>query len=49
MQCELVAVCDDRVAGVGATGIAAHHVEVAGDEIGNLALALVPPLRSNKH
>ena len=46
---ELLAVGDDGVTGVGAAGVAADHVEVAGDEVSDLALALVAPLSTHEH
>ena len=46
---ELLAVRDDGVAGVGTAGVAADDVKVAGDEVGDLALALVAPLSSHEH
>ena len=49
VQSQLLAVGDDGVAGVGTAGVAADHVKVAGDEIGDLALALVAPLSSHEH
>ena len=46
---QLVTVGDDGVSGIGAAGVAADDVEVAGDEVGDLALALVAPLSSHEH
>ena len=46
---EVMAVRDDGVAGVRAAAVAADHVEVTGDEVGDLSLALVAPLGTHKH
>ena len=49
VQGELLAVGDDGVTGVCAARITADHVKVAGDEVGDLALALVAPLSTHEH
>ena len=49
VQRQLLSVGNDRVTSVGATGVAAHHVKVAGNEVRDLALALVSPLRTHEH
>ena len=46
---QLVASCNDRVSCVRSAGVAANHVEVARDEVGDLALAFIAPLRAYKH
>ena len=46
---ELLAVCDDGVASVRAAGVAADDVEVAGNKVGDLALALVAPLSTHEN
>ena len=42
-----LAVGDDRVAGVGTALVAAHEVGMLGEQIDDLALALVSPLRAD--
>jgi hypothetical protein len=42
-----LAVGDDRVARIGAALVAAHEVGVLGEQVDDLALALVPPLRAD--
>ena len=49
VECEVVSIGDNGVAGVGATAVAADHVEVTGDEVGDLTLALVAPLGSHQN
>ena len=38
---------DDRVAGVGAAVVAHDHVEVLGQPVDDLALALIAPLQAD--
>jgi hypothetical protein len=49
LQNEFLAVNRDGVAGVVAAGIARHQVVVFGQDINDLAFALVAPLRTNHH
>ena len=44
-----LAVGDDRVAGTGPAVVAADDVRVAGEQVDDLALALVSPLRADDH
>ena len=44
MELELLAVADDRVAGVVAALEADDHVGLLGEQVGDLALALIAPL-----
>ena len=46
---QLVAICDHRVARVGTALVTADAVEIAGDEVGDLALTLVAPLGSHQY
>ena len=47
MQDEFLALDDDRVAGIVASGIAGHDGKVVGEHVDNLALAFVAPLRAD--
>jgi len=47
LQHELLAFNDDRVAGVVSAGIAGYDRKVFGEDIDNLALALIAPLGAN--
>ena len=49
VELELVAVADDRVAGVVAALEAHHHLGALGEQVDDLALALVAPLGSDDH
>lgn len=49
VKCEVVTIGDNRVAGVGTAAIATDHIEVTGDEVGDLTLALVAPLGSHQN
>ena len=49
LEREGLAVDDDAVAGVVATLVAHHHVHLAGNEVGELALPLVAPLGPDHH
>ena len=44
VQCKLAVVVNDRVSGVGSALKADDHITVAGEHIGDLALALVAPV-----
>ena len=47
MQDEFLALDDDGVAGIVASGIAGHDGKVVGEHVDNLALAFIAPLRSD--
>src|SRR5207244_7763760 len=47
LQDEFLALDDDRVAGIVATGIAGHDGKIVGEYVDNLALAFVAPLRAD--
>ena len=49
VELELVAVADDRVAGVVAALEARHDVGLLGEQVGELSLALVAPLGAHDH
>ena len=49
MQAVLLAVDDDGVTGVVAARVAHDSIEVAGDQIANLTLALIAPLGTDQN
>ena len=49
MELELLAVADDRVAGVVAALKAHDHVGLLGEQVGDLSLSLVAPLGADDH
>ena len=49
MQGKFLFSVDDRMAGIIAALIANHVVEISGNKIGDLALALVAPLGADQH
>ena len=49
VQRELLVTCDNGMTCVRATCVAAHDIEVPGNEVSDLPFALVAPLGSHKH
>jgi hypothetical protein len=47
LQDEFLALDDDGVAGIVASGIAGHDGKVVGEHVDNLALAFIAPLRAD--
>ena len=45
----LLALCNDRMSGIGATLIAHHEIRLVGKNVNNLALAFIPPLGTDQN